>query len=301
MVKNKTHEAFVLEVFEVLGNEYEVVGKYTNARTKVAMKHKECGRIYESMPRSILRGSGCNYPDCKYKNRAMSHDDFIHRFQERANGEYELLSAYKDSRSNITLKHTPCGEVFDIRANSFIQGVGCRTCGLKVQLNNNFSDEVAELTNGRFAVVGDYMNSRTKVQVKHLECGLITEVFPTDFKNRLACKHCSMSYGEIQIRKFLEDNQVKFRQEYKFDDLIHKSALRFDFAIFDEDRISCLVEFDGVQHYQPIERFGGKQTFEQTKIRDELKNKYCKENGITLVRIPYYKKKEIPEIMSKLI
>lgn len=301
MVKNKTHEAFVLEVFEVLGNEYEVVGKYTNARTKVAMKHKECGRIYESMPRSILRGSGCNYPDCKYKYRAMSHDDFIDSFQKRANGEYELLSVYKDSRSDITVKHKSCGEVFDVRANSFMQGVGCRTCGLKVQLNNNFSDEVAELTNGRFVVVGDYINSRSKVKIKHMECGLITEVFPTDFKKRLACKHCSMSYGEIQIRKFLEDNQVKFRQEYKFDDLIYKSALRFDFAIFDKDRISCLVEFDGVQHYQPIEKFGGKRAFEQTKIRDELKNKYCKENGIKLIRIPYYKKKEIPVIMSELI
>ena len=48
-----------------------------------------------------------------------------------------------------------------------------------------------------------------------------------------------------------------------------------------------LIEFDGMQHFKPIDYFGGIAEFKITKKRDALKNDYCKAKGIPLLRIPY--------------
>ena len=48
-----------------------------------------------------------------------------------------------------------------------------------------------------------------------------------------------------------------------------------------------LIEFDGEQHFEPVEYFGGEEKFLIQKERDKRKNKYCEENNIPLLRIPY--------------
>lgn len=72
--------------------------------------------------------------------------------------------------------------------------------------------------------------------------------------------------------------------QHKFDDCVHKRRLPFDFYL-PEKRI-C-IEYDGMQHEKPIEYFGGKKGFENTKIRDKIKNDYCKANNIKLIRVSY--------------
>ena len=49
-----------------------------------------------------------------------------------------------------------------------------------------------------------------------------------------------------------------------------------------------MIEFDGEQHIRPVERWGGEKAFQLQRKRDEIKNNYCKENGIALIRIGYY-------------
>ena len=80
---------------------------------------------------------------------------------------------------------------------------------------------------------------------------------------------------------------IKFLPQYSFDDCKHIYVLHFDFAIFKDDKIIGLIEYDGRQHFEPIEFFGGEKGFEQTKKRDEIKNAYCKINNIPLLRLPY--------------
>ena len=63
--------------------------------------------------------------------------------------------------------------------------------------------------------------------------------------------------------------------------------------------ISNSIEFDGKQHFIPVKYFGGEEGFKERKRRDELKNKYCKENDIKLIRIPYNSFKDIKSILLK--
>ena len=49
-----------------------------------------------------------------------------------------------------------------------------------------------------------------------------------------------------------------------------------------------MIEFDGEQHDRPVARWGGAEAFKLQRKRDEIKNNYCKDKGITLIRIKYY-------------
>ena len=63
----------------------------------------------------------------------------------------------------------------------------------------------------------------------------------------------------------------------------------FDFVILDEsNQITICIEFDGEQHFHPVEYFGGEEAFIKQQERDNRKNEWCKENNIKLIRIPYY-------------
>lgn len=78
--------------------------------------------------------------------------------------------------------------------------------------------------------------------------------------------------------------------------------LKFDFKLFIGDNI-ILIEFDGVQHFRPIERFGGLEYFQIRKERDEIKNKYCKDNNIPLYRLTYldFDNHELENKLEKII
>ncbi len=99
------------------------------------------------------------------------------------------------------------------------------------------------------------------------------------------------SRGEIKIHEILEMNDINFVEEYSFPDLISSSGrpLRFDFAIFDEDgELAFLIEYQGIQHYEPKPKFGGVRGLWQQKYNDGQKKKYCALHNIILVEIPYW-------------
>lgn len=68
----------------------------------------------------------------------------------------------------------------------------------------------------------------------------------------------------------------------------------FDFAIFKNGKLVCLIEFDGEQHYRPIDFLGGEDKFKIQQTNDY----FCREHDIPLIRIPYY---DYPEYMTELI
>ena len=74
------------------------------------------------------------------------------------------------------------------------------------------------------------------------------------------------SRGEIKIREILEEAELNFKMEYIFPDLKspYGRPLRFDFVVFDDDgKIDFMIEYQGKQHYEPSQKFGGKRGFYQ--------------------------------------
>ena len=118
------------------------------------------------------------------------------------------------------------------------------------------------------------------VNGQHLRSGAVT-----------SCGCSNMSNGETAIATLLDLNKVKYKTQYTFQDCISpiNNPLRFDFAIFDENNnLLSLIEYNGRQHYEPIEYFGGEQQFKQQQLYDNIKQAYCKNKNIKLITIPYF-------------
>ena len=99
------------------------------------------------------------------------------------------------------------------------------------------------------------------------------------------------SRGEIKIEEILTKAGLVFKEEYSFPDLVSSSgrALRFDFAIFDDEgEIDFLIEYHGIQHYEPKSKFGGAKGLYQQQYNDKMKREYCKRHNIKLIAIPYW-------------
>ena len=104
------------------------------------------------------------------------------------------------------------------------------------------------------------------------------------------------SRGEIKIEEILQQAGIPFQEEYSFPDLLSSTGhpLRFDFAIFDDDGdLDFLIEYQGIQHYEPKSKFGGLQGLKKQQFNDMKKREYCKKHNINLVVIPYWDENRI--------
>lgn len=95
---------------------------------------------------------------------------------------------------------------------------------------------------------------------------------------------CLKSSFEEDIKKILQNNNIDFKREYAFDDLYgDKGKLRFDFAIFKNNQIKYLIEYQGEQHYYPVKHWGGEEAFLKRKKYDKIKKEYCNTHNIPLI------------------
>ena len=102
--------------------------------------------------------------------------------------------------------------------------------------------------------------------------------------NGQGCMSCKTSKGEVFIKDFLIKNCISFIQQYKFDDCRDKKQLSFDFYL---KNLNICIEFNGKQHYEPIEYFGGINSLKSQIKRDLIKREYCENNNILLIIIRY--------------
>jgi hypothetical protein len=118
------------------------------------------------------------------------------------------------------------------------------------------------------------------------------------------CPICQESKGERIVRNFLLENNFIFERQFKFIDLLSEKGycLKFDFAIFSDENKNFplfLIEYDG--EYHCLEDIQSKTKLKITKERDLLKDEYCKEHNVNLIRIPYWEKENIEKILEKKI
>lgn len=147
-----------------------------------------------------------------------------------------------------------------------------------------------------YKILSPYLGNAYKIQLD-FNCGHKPNwIVPRNLKQNQGCPMCSESKGEKTIRLYLEKNKIDFIQEYRFDDCKHKLQLPFDFYIPSKN---LCIEFDGKQHFEVNDYFGGEKEFKETQIRDKIKNDYCRENDINLLRIPYYEIDNIEDILDE--
>jgi len=146
----------------------------------------------------------------------------------------------------------------------------------------------------------EYINNNTKVE---LVCNIHGRFMTTPCSHlnmKTGCPLCKLSFGEREIFRFLIDRCIPFEREYTFDELkgVNGGLLRFDFYI---KSINTIIEYDGEQHFIPIEQFGGIKGLKIVKHHDYMKDKFCNENNYKLLRITYKDKEKIRDILNECI
>ena len=192
-----------------------------------------------------------------------------------------------------------CGNETRVVTSDLVSG-NTKSCGCLQK--EKTSQRLDDLTGKKFGLLlvlerdlsdKNYKGHSTK-WLCQCKCGKIVSVSRTHLidGHSQSCGCLKMSHGELKIKQLLEQNNIKFIQEYTPTSLSFLG--RFDFAILNsQDQLKYLIEYDGEQHFRPKEIFGGEKEFKIRQEYDNIKNKWCKENNIPLIRIPYTHFKEI--------
>ena len=303
-MQTKKHKKFIKDINELVGDEYTVLSKYKNSRTPVKIKHNVCGKIYKVRPTHFLQGRRCM---CT-KNKTF-YKDLQKELDKKYNNEFEILETGYITLTNKTkVKHNKCGHVYDIEINKLLDKKTCYKCGIGTNMKTHadFINEVKEIWKDEFEVLSKYKGTAEKVLVRHKECGNKYWKWPETLNKGFGCKFCSpigLSSGVKRVTLSLNEIGMDYRREIKFNKCKNVRKLPFDFGIFDDEQLLFLIEYDGEQHFKPSKLFGGKKELELIKKRDQIKNEYCEENDLNLLRIRGRgkSKEEIKQIIEEYI
>ena len=113
------------------------------------------------------------------------------------------------------------------------------------------------------------------------ECGNQVVVRGNHLRNnRTKSCGCIVSFKEQEIEKILNNYNFSFKREYSFQDLNDKGYLRFDFAIFQKNKLLGLIEYQGEQHIELPNKFNH---FGLLQYHDRMKKEYCDKHNIPLL------------------
>ena len=252
------------------------------------------------LPINLLKGKGC--PNCA-GNAPKTDDKLVNEVQTLGKSEYDLLGTKRTKKDGLWLHlyHHVCHNDYWVRDYSFLAGYRCRFCqakqtGDRCRLSiKDLRKRVANVADHSYKYIsGSYKNNRSRIFVEHTKCKTI---YPTTWgalsQNSGLCPQCNATSGEQQVMAYLNQCGAYYMYGYLIPDLKDKQSLHFDFWLPD---LNTAIEYDGKQHYEPIDLFGGEDGFKLRKKHDQMKDYYCKEHSIKLIRIPYNQK--VDEILD---
>lgn len=226
----------------------------------------------------------------------LTNDILISRFVKAHGDKYNYsLVDYKGSNEYIKIICPVHGE-FEQKSHDHMKGIGCSKCAWCIPARNKLTQvEFIKRANLVHFYLYDYSlveykDDSTKVKIICKHHGIFEQQPLTHVRLKNGCPKCGNSYNENLISNFLKEKNIMFESEKTFKDLKLKGKLRFDFYI---SKLNLIIEFDGKQHFEPV-RFRGiseelaLEKFHHTKKTDEIKNQYCIDNNINIIRISYF-------------
>ena len=257
--------------------------EYINVKTKVIIGCDKHG-WFEQTPRNHLyKKQGCSR--CVGINRNKSNIGFIKEANIVHNNKWDYSKTnYENSYKKVIIGCSIHGDFEQIPDNHLSKKHGCPKCVGKNKTNIDFIKEsnIIHSNKWNYSKI-EYINNITKIIIGCDNHGWFKQR-PDIHLRGGGCQKCKSSKGEKKIRNYLKENNISFKEQHKFEDCKYKNKLLFDFYLPEHN--TC-IEYDGIQHFKIIEHFGGRSAFMKLKHRDKIKNKYCIDNNMKLIRIPY--------------
>ena len=277
-----TNEIFIKKAKKIHGDKYNYsLINYVNSNTKVKIICKIHGEFYQYPGHHINRKYGC--PKCSNRYNYTTNE-FIEKSKIIHNKyDYSLVN-YINNKIKIKIICSEHG-VFEQRPDDHLKGFGCHKCSKNYKLTTKTFIEKGNkvhINKYDYSLV-EYKDSFFKVKIICPEHGIFKQR-PNDHLNGSGCPLCNESKGEKNIRNILENNNIHFQTQKTFEKCKNILKLRYDFYL---PEYNMCIEFDGKQHFEPIKHFGGEKRFKIQQNLDLIKNNYCKNNNINLLRIKY--------------
>lgn len=309
-MSNQTrHDNFVEKIKNKYGDRFTILGQYVLCKDKIEYQCNICNTKYYITANHLLtRGSCRTCSNEKLKNeRTKTHEEFVKQ-ANKINPTIEIIGKYINQKTKIEVACKVCGREYAVTPNNFLRGKGCPDCGKitkaknRTKTHDKYLEELKALGRDDIIVIGKYRGAHKTIEC---ECVAHGHRWSSSTANSIlcgrGCPQCAESKGEQSIGMWLRDNNVNFRKEFEFDNLLSdkKNPLRFDFAILDnKDDLCLLVEYDGEFHFK---KQYTNDSFEVMQIHDNRKDQYCEDNNIPLLRIPYWDFNNISQILDDKI
>ena len=256
-----------------------------------------CGKEFEASFNTIKRnGFSGMCKKCSMK-KVQENNKNKDTLKEIKNMNYEIMNGANGSHENIIIKDKD-GYLYETSYNRLVV---MKNIPLKTFNGNTFNRYNLNIwikNNGlnKDIILIDYYYKNNQIYMiyKCKHCGEIYNKKFSNVKNLVSiCQKCSdKSQSNIskKTEEYLIKNKLKYIREYRIKYCRNIKPLPFDFYLPD---YNICIEVDGIQHYEPA-TFGGISrekaidNFRESKIRDNIKTQYCKDNNIKLIRIPYW-------------
>lgn len=198
----------------------------------------------------------------------------LHKWREPYSDEelenYVLTGEYKIDKSNNR-------EVEFMNYKQGIEGVSINTL-----LRSEFDTRILENYGTDIVRIGEFKGGNSIVVCKCNRCdNIFIENASNLLRGKRVCCLGTISKGEMLIEKLLLNLKLKFKREYDDGCRNPKTGrkLPFDFVV-EYCNKSYYIEVQGKQHYEAIKYFGGEESFQNLKYRDNIKKEYANNNGV---------------------
>jgi very-short-patch-repair endonuclease len=283
-------ENFVRNARAVHGRRYQYRGDYINGRTPITVTCPIHGDS-KQRPADHLRGVGC--PDCAHikrnESKAMSHAEFVSRARiVHAGKGFTYPERYSRTDRKISIR-CPKHGMFRQTPNNHLHGYGCALCQAEASSRRQrigheaFVAKALKVHGRKYRYPDKYQTAVVPITIICPKHGPFRQI-PNSHLSGNGCPGCNESSGERAVAQALKSLKIPFTRQKGFPGLRDNKPLRFDFFLHE---MRTLIEFDGIQHFQSIELWGGDAAYAQTLRKDRIKTKWAELNGYNLIRIPY--------------
>ena len=290
--KNKIIDKYNRDDFEII--------EFSAIRKKFIFKCLRCGKIstFSRAENLFERKQLCSCerqePILKETGKILKYK-FENWFDKIGNKKYKLIIGFTTTNNKIKLQCLKCGTIYNRSVKSILEDDRCLCCERKIvvkKTNEQFLQEVKQKYSDEYIILDKYEDAYKKIKIKHCNCGKIFEIRPHDFltKQRV-CPICKESKGEQKIRKILEDNKINFISQYRLEEF---KRAPYDFYLID---FNILIEYQGIQHFQPVKHFGGEQSFNRQVEIDHLKKQIAESNNVEVIYISYLEYEDLEKIL----
>ena len=145
--------------------------------------------------------------------RRRTHEEFVRKVREKYGDEYEILGEYKNGKTKILVKHNckKCNYYeWNITPENLLQGRNCPKCGReksnkkRTKTHEEFVQEVRDKYGDEYKVLGSYINSSTKILVRH-KCGYEWGIRPDSLLRSHGCPKCKREESNQKRTRTHED------------------------------------------------------------------------------------------------